>query len=275
MIHRQSLLSRVPVRDLTAWLQRNASVAAKLEGRFDDRIRLRKRLVHFAYVQTPGKAEVVAKFGMNQRRRFIERGLDVDHRQQALKVDVKVLQRVLGLLPGLGHDGHDRFTLPTCTIDRERILRRRLHPGKVRQSRHPRFTDPRQVVPVGDHNHPRHCPCGVRMDRENPAVRDLTAPEHHMRHARQFNIVGIGPLTLDKPSDAWTIRIRADVTRVLGEGMQGLITLIDPSRALLGGLMCVHWPASFTADPSDPVAPANPVRAARCARVSQMASTMA
>ena len=212
---------------------------------------------------------------MNQRRPFIECGLHVDHRRQALKVDVKVLQRVLGLLPGLGHHRHDWFTLPAGPIDRQWVLRSRLHPGKVRQSRHPRLTDPRQVVPVGDHNHARHRPCGVRMDRKNPAVGNLTAPEHYVRHARQFNVVGVRPLTLDKPSDAWTISTRADVTRVLGQGMQGLIALIDPSRALFGSFMCVHWPASFTAAPAAPAAPAEPADPARNARVSQIASTMA
>jgi hypothetical protein len=164
---------------------------------------------------------------MNQRRPLIERCFHVDDRFQALKIHLDQLERVLGLLAGLGHHRYDRFTLPAGPIDREWVLRSGLHPGEVRQSRHPRFTDPREVMPVSDHDDARHSPCGVRMDRKNSTMGDLTAPEHHMRHARQFNIVGVSPLTLNQSSDTRTIGIRTDVTRILGKGMQRLITLIE------------------------------------------------
>ena len=124
VVNREALLGRVPVGDLAARLESHAGVAAELEGGFLDRIGARERLVDRSGVQGPGKAQVVAKLRMNKRCFGRKSGLHVDDRGKAFELHHQDVQAVLGLLAGLRHDCHHRFTLPAGTLERERILRR-------------------------------------------------------------------------------------------------------------------------------------------------------
>jgi hypothetical protein len=213
---------------------------------------------------------------VDQRRGGIECGLHVDHRLELFDVDLQHLQRVFGLLARFGNDGHHRLALPAGAVHRQRVLRRRLHAGQVAQHRHPGLADPGQVVSVGHQDHAGHAACGCGVDALDAAVRHRAAPVHHVRHARQLDVVDVGALALHQLARARALDALADVARVFGQVVQRLVGRVG--RVSGGPLL--HLGAGV----DDVVHLVQRARVhaltllaflARSARVSQIASTMA
>ena len=259
VVDRQALLGRVPVRNLGARLQRHAGVAAELEVDLGHRVGLGEHAVHLAHVEAAGEAQVVAQLGVDQRGGRVERGRHLGGRRQFFPVHADEGQRVLGLGAGLGHHGHHRLALPAGTVHRQRVLRCRLHAGQVAQHRHPGLAHLGQVVAVGHQQHAGHGAGLIRMDLLDAHVRHWAAPEGHVGHAGQLDVVDVLAQALGQAFDAAARHGRADVARVVGDGGQRT-GLLDARLQVFD--VAFHALASWRC-------------CSRCSSTSQMASTMA
>ena len=226
VVHGQPLFGRAPVGELAARLERDTGVAPELEGGLDHGIGLGEGRVDAAGVEAAREAEVVTQLGVDDGRASVQSSFHVDYGLQPLDLHVHQLQGVLGLLARLRHHGHHRLTLPAGPFDRQRILRRRLHAGQVRQGGDPRLAHGRDVAPVRDHHHAGHAARGVGIDADDAAVRQRTAPEHDVRHARQLEVVDVHPLPLHQAARTGTLAAGADVARVFRDGRQQCFDLV-------------------------------------------------
>ena len=116
-------VAAVPVRQDRARLQAYARVAAEMEGLLDHDGRVAEGRVDVADVEDALEGEVVAEFGVDRRRRGIERRLHVDHGGQRVELDLDRRQRVLGLGAAAGDDRAERLADPGHPVDGERVLR--------------------------------------------------------------------------------------------------------------------------------------------------------
>ena len=99
VVDREPLLGRVVVGEDRARLQRDAGVAAEVEGVLDHRRGVRERAIDVADVELALEGEVVAELGVDHRRGRVERALHVGDRRQLLELDRDQLERVLGRPP--------------------------------------------------------------------------------------------------------------------------------------------------------------------------------
>ncbi len=215
--HGELAVTRVPVGDLAARLERHAGVAAEDIGLLEDRVGLRKGCVHVADVQLALEAQVVAQLRVDHRRGRVERGLGVHDGRQLLPFDGQVLQRVLGLHARLGRDRDHRLALPDRAVDRQRVLGRALDAGQVRQRGDPGLAEAREIR-AGEHaDHARHLAGDRGVDADDAHVRDRRAPIDHVHHARQLDVVDVLAAALHQASHAVARHRLADVTLILGD----------------------------------------------------------
>ena len=199
-----------------------------------------KGIVHLAHVQAAREAQVVAEFRVDHRCARVQCCFHIDSRRQQRPFDLQILQRVFGLRARLGHDGHHRLALPAGPVDRQRVLRRRLHTGQMPECGHPGFTNFGQIRAIGHQHDARHAPGKFCVDAGDAAVRDRAAPEHHMRHARQHDVIHVATLALHQAPRARTFRAVTDVTWVLREIVQCGLRLVcgDGAHAADSRLRC-------------------------------------
>ncbi len=232
LVERQVLLGRVPVRHDGARLERHAGVPAELEGRLDDLVGVREGAVDLAGVEVALEGEVVAELGMDRRRAGRERRLDVDDRLELLPVDRHELGRVLGLGPAARDDGRHGLALPAGTVDRERVLRRRLEALEVRQHADPRRHDLRHLRARDDGD---HAGGGLRLGRVDPEdlrVRIGRAHEGDMHHARQADVADILPAAAGQAPEVRARHGAADIG----------VRAVEDAQALAIRSV-VHWPS--------------------------------
>ena len=257
VIHRQARVAGMPVGDLAARFERHAGVSAKMKRGLGHHRRTGEGFIDAAGIQIAGEAQVVAQARMQHHGVGRQRGLHVGQGRQRFPFHLQVLQRILGFSAGVGDDRHHRFALPAGAVQRQRILRRRLHAGQMRQCRHPRLADFGHLMAVDDSDHARHHARVIAIDRNNAGMRDRTAPVHHMRHARQVDIVQILATAFEQAACAAAHHRFADVALVVGQRRQAGDGLV--------GRVHAEAPVACT------VAPAP----ARLASTSAIASTIA
>ena len=71
------------------------------------------------------EGQIVAEFGMDHRRRRIERGFSIGDGGQRFVIDIDQRAGVFRFGAGARHHGADRFALPAGAIDGDGMLRRR------------------------------------------------------------------------------------------------------------------------------------------------------
>jgi hypothetical protein len=194
--------------------------ASELERCLSHHVRGGERRVHAAGVELTCEAQVVAELGMDDGCGRVQSGRHIGGGGQLFPVDLQVRQCVLGQGPGLRDDGHHRFALPARALQRQRVLRRRLHSRQVRQRGHPRATDGRDLCAVDHGDHARHGLRGCALDPADAAVRDRRAPVHDVHHARQRDVVDERAATFGQPPGARARGRRTDVARVVRHRMQ-------------------------------------------------------
>ena len=138
LIDRQALLARIPIGDDGARLVGHAGMAAEHEGGLHHRVGLGKTLVGIAGVERALESQIVAEFGMDHRRRRIERGFGVGDRGQHFVFNLDQRAGVLGLGAGAGNDRAHRLALPAGALHRNGVLRRRFDALEMRKDADPR-----------------------------------------------------------------------------------------------------------------------------------------
>jgi len=119
LVDREALLAGIPVGHDGAGLVGDAGMAAEHEGLRDDRVGVGKALVGIADVQPALERKIVAKLGMDHRRRRIERGLGIGHAGERFVVHLDQRGGVLRFGAGAGDHGAHRFALPAGPLDRD------------------------------------------------------------------------------------------------------------------------------------------------------------
>ncbi len=174
-----------------ARLERDARVAARVEGGLDDLVRGLEGVVDLAALVDALEAEVVAELGMDHRRARLQGRLHVDHGGQRRVGDGHLGRGILGDRAAVGDDGCHRLPHPGGTTDRQRVLRRRLHALEVRQRPHPGIAVGGEVLPREHAHHARHRQGRSGVDLDDLRVRVRAAHIGHMHHARQLDVVHV------------------------------------------------------------------------------------
>ncbi len=124
LIDGEALLAGIPVGDDGARLVGDAGVAAEYECRLGDRVRLGKAVVGFSGNERALEGQIVGEFGMNDRRRRIERRFRIGDGGERFVIDFDQRAGVLGLGAGAGDDGAYGFALPAGAVNSNGVLRR-------------------------------------------------------------------------------------------------------------------------------------------------------
>ena len=125
VIDSEPLVAGIPVGDDGARLVGHAGMAAEHEGRLRDRVRLGEGRVGIARGKRALEGEIVAEFGMDHRRRRIERGFGVGSCGERLIVNIDQRASVFRFGARFCHHRANRFALPAGARDRDGMLRRR------------------------------------------------------------------------------------------------------------------------------------------------------
>jgi hypothetical protein len=166
----------------------DASVAAEHECGLDHGVGFCKPLVGIAGGVHALEGEIVAKLGMDHWRAGVERGLGVGDGGERLVVDRHRLAGVLGFGARARHHGTDRFALPACALDGDRMLRRRLDALQVREHADPGGDHLGQLRAGDDGDDARRLPGVIGIDALDLRMRVRRTRERNMRHARQRHI---------------------------------------------------------------------------------------
>ena len=144
-------VASVPRRDDTPVLERHAHVALDVKGLADGHVRPGERAVGVADRMREADPDVVAPFGMNERRAWLGGTGHVDDGRQEIPFDPDQVHRVFGALGAVGHHHRDDLADIARAIPAERPLRRLAdfelddgretggHRAEERQRLHPAF----------------------------------------------------------------------------------------------------------------------------------------
>ena len=121
-MHGETPLARIEIRHDGARLQRHARMAPEVELCLQHLAR-RKGAIHVARIELALEGQIVAKLGMDDRRRGVQRGAHVGDDGQLLVVHAQMLQRILSLRPCARHHSHHSLALPAGAIHRHGVLR--------------------------------------------------------------------------------------------------------------------------------------------------------
>ena len=138
-------------------------------------------------------ARLAVQIVADQRGARIERGARVDDSRQRFVLDVDQFKRVAGRVPVPRDHERDLLALEPDLVGREDGL----HVGG--QGGHPGEVPPGERLPR-DHG----LDAGVRLrrhgvDRADPRVRQRTAQDRAVEHARQYHVVHEGALAAQEP----------------------------------------------------------------------------
>ncbi len=252
MMHGERAIGAVVVGDDGARLQRHAGMAAGVEGRFHHLVRRGDGAGDVACLGGAGEDQIVAELGMDDHRAGAQRRLHVDLRRQRLELDGQGRDAVLGRGAAFGDDGDHRLALPGRALQRQRILRRRLHALQMREHRDPRVANLGKVRAREDSNDARNRQRRGGVDRDDARMGMGRAVEGGMDEARQVHVIGIGGATLDQLAGVGARHRPADI---------GIRQVLAGQAERLGRDDLVHQAASRLA--------------ARAFSTSSTASTMA
>ncbi len=199
LIDGEPLLARIPVGDDGARLVGDAGVAAEHEGRLDHRVGRAETLVGIAGGERALEGEIVAQFGMDDRRRLVERRLGVGHGGKFFVFDLDQSAGILGERPRVRDDGGDSLALPAGALDRDGVLRRRFEALEMGENADPRRDHLRKLGAGDDGDDAFQAPRRRGVDRLDARVRVRRAHERDMRHARQRDVGDILPAPLRQP----------------------------------------------------------------------------
>ena len=115
----------------------DAGMAAEHEGRLRDRVRLGEGRIGIACGKRALEGEIVAEFGMDHRRRRIERGFGVGDGGERLVVNIDQRASVFRFGARSCHHRANRFALPAGARDRDGMLRRRFDAFQMREHADP------------------------------------------------------------------------------------------------------------------------------------------
>jgi hypothetical protein len=105
----------------------------------------------------------------------------------------------------------------------------------MREHANPGRNDRGEFLAGDDSDDARHLLGGLRIDRHDLRMRVRRAHEHHMRHARQFEIADIEPAALQQPVEIGPRNRLADIgirPVELGQRFALLLVHEPPLRAL-------------------------------------------
>ena len=211
VIDGQALLARIPVGDNGARLVGDAGVAAEDESRFGDRVGFGKAFVRIAGSERALEGEIVAKLGMNHRRRLVERGFRVGYRRQRLIVHVNKRARIFCFGAGAGDDRAHRLALPAGAVDGDGVLRRRFDALEVRQHADPRRDHLGKLGAGNDGDHAGRF-FGFRgVDIFDAGVRVRRAQKCDVHHARQGDVADVLAAALRQPRQVGPRHRAADI----------------------------------------------------------------
>ena len=189
VVHGERAVARVEFGEDRAGLERHPRVAARVERRLDDLVRRLEGFGDVAGLVDAFENEVVAEIGVNDGRRFVERGLHVRDGGQRLPVDVDARHAILGKRAAVGHDGGNGFSGPRGIGQRQRELRRGLHALQVREHGDPGIAMRCQIRPGKHANDTGNLQRRTCIDLADAGVRVRAAQKRDVQHARQQQIV--------------------------------------------------------------------------------------
>ena len=221
LIDGEPLVARVPIGDDGARLVGDPGVTPEHERRLHHRIGVLEALVGVAGDEHALEGEIVAKFGMDDRRAGVERGLGIGDRRQFLVADIHQLAAILRFGPRARDHRAYRLALPARALDRDCMLRRRFDALEVGENADPGRDDLRQFS-AGDHrDDARRRLRRGRRDRRDARVGVGRADEGHVRHARQRHITHELGATTGEPREIGPRHRSADIGVRPVEGREG------------------------------------------------------
>ena len=197
VMHRERVLAWVVVGEDRAAFEAHAGVAAEAVAFFEHYVGVGECGIHLAVVHVSAEADVVTQLRMDHdlaRKGFVH----VHDRGQRLPVGCDQFARVLGLRARLGHDRRNCFTLPACTVDCERILRRRLQALEVGEHPDPWGAVLGYCAAIDYGDNARRSARFRKIQALDPCVRVRAAQEHDVRKARETQIVDEGAAALQE-----------------------------------------------------------------------------